>query len=259
VARGDDEGRTTDAVEGVMGSLRILVVDDDADFAETLRDILEGRGHAVELAYDGENAVRVFSERHFDLCFMDVSLPGRNGVESFAEMRKARRDARVVMMTGFSVEDLLARALDDGAWAVLHKPLDLARVLDMLSQVGSRGLILVVDDDPDFGVALQDALSAAGYRSLVAREGPAALEALRRQHVDVMVLDIRLPVMNGLEVYLTAKREGIAVPTVVVTGYAAEEAASLEDLRAAAVDQVLVKPVAIPELLRVVEHAALRV
>jgi DNA-binding response OmpR family regulator len=73
-----------------------------------------------------------------------------------------------------------------------------------------------------------------------------------------MVLDLRLPVMSGLEVYLTARREGIGVPTVVVTGYAVEEAASVEGLRAAAVDDVLVKPIAIPELLRIVEHAVLR-
>jgi two-component system response regulator HydG len=241
-----------------MGSLRILVVDDDTDFAETLGDILEGRGHNVEVAHDGETAVRVFGERHFDLCFLDVSLPGRNGVDSFVEMRKLRSDARVVMMTGFSVEDLLARAVEEGAWAVLHKPLDAARVLAMLESLGPRGLVLVVEDDPDFAGALQDALAAAGYRTLLAREGRGALEALRTQPVDVMVLDLRLPLMNGLEVYLASRREGIVVPTVVVTGYAVEEAASLEALRAAAVDDVLVKPVAIPELLRIVEQAALR-
>jgi DNA-binding response OmpR family regulator len=89
----------------------------------------ELEGHHIELAFDGEEAVRKFRKRSFDVTFMDVRLPGMNGVESFFELRKIKPYAKVVMMTAYSVEDLLTRALDAGALGVLAKPFGADEVL----------------------------------------------------------------------------------------------------------------------------------
>ena len=64
-------------------SRRIFIVDDDQDHAESLADILELRGYEVEVAFTGEDAIERFREADFDLVFMDVKLPGKNGVETF--------------------------------------------------------------------------------------------------------------------------------------------------------------------------------
>ncbi|MCP4936069.1 MAG: response regulator, partial [bacterium] len=90
-----------------MKRIKILVVDDDRDFAESLVFVLEGRGYEVEVAHTGEAAIRKFQNNDFDIAFMDVKLPGKNGVESYMEIRKFKSDAKVVMMTGYSVEQLL--------------------------------------------------------------------------------------------------------------------------------------------------------
>ncbi len=60
---------------------------------------------------------------------MDVKLPGMNGVETFLALRKQRADAQVIMMTGFSVEQLLSRAIENGARGVLYKPLAIPELL----------------------------------------------------------------------------------------------------------------------------------
>jgi two-component system, NtrC family, response regulator HydG len=132
-----------------MSKLHVLVVDDDRDFAESLADVLRSDGHWVDTAYSGEEAILRFPLWHYDLTFMDVRLPGRNGVESLLELRKLRPDAQVYMMTGFSMEHLLERALAVGARGVLQKPLDLDRVLQLLKEMQSCQ-ILIADDDPDF-------------------------------------------------------------------------------------------------------------
>ena len=112
-----------------MTGLRIFVVDDDRDFAESLADVLEPQGHTVALAFSGEEAVQRFATEDFDITFMDVRLPGMNGVESLFEMRRLKSDAKVMMMTGFSVEELPQQAVEGGAFGVLHKPFAPAALL----------------------------------------------------------------------------------------------------------------------------------
>jgi two-component system, NtrC family, response regulator HydG len=108
---------------------RIFIVDDDRDHAESIADILSMQGHEVVMVFTGEDAVQRFAERLFDLTLMDVKLPGMNGVEAFHELRRQRADAQVVMMTGFSVEQLLSQALSNGARGVLRKPFAIADLL----------------------------------------------------------------------------------------------------------------------------------
>ena len=236
-------------------ALSVLVVEDDRDLAETLEDILRGWGHEVTLAHDGEQAVRLFRDAAFDLCFMDVRLPGSSGVDSLLEIRRFRPDARIVIMTAYGVEDVVARANAGGALAVLHKPLGADDILAAIEKARVRGVVLVVDDDGDFAGCLQDALRAAGRSAVVVRDGDSALAAVRQHAVDVMVLDLRLPVRSGLEVCQELKRAGLSVPTVIVTGYPREEAGAIAALREQQVSDVLVKPVDVRSLLRAVDEA----
>ena len=238
-----------------MPSLRLLVVDDDRDFAHTLADILESRGHRVTIAHDGESAIKLFDTQHFDLCFMDISLPGRNGVDCFLEIRKTRSSAPVIIMTGFGLEELVARAIAGGARTVLHKPLDFERVLAMVKEVAPKGVVLVVDDDRDFAESVADVLNGAGYSALVAREGGEALDEMRARQPDVVVLDLRLPDMDGLHVYREMRRSGLAMPAVAVTGFGQDESDAVELFKSLSVT-VLTKPLDIQRLLEVVEEAA---
>jgi two-component system, NtrC family, response regulator HydG len=111
------------------GGMRILIVDDDRDHAGSLAEVLECRRNAVELAGTGEEAVARTGAAEFDLVFMDVRLPGIDGVEAFFRMRRLRPTARVMMMTGHAVEHLVARVIEHGALGILHKPFDPSAVL----------------------------------------------------------------------------------------------------------------------------------
>jgi CheY-like chemotaxis protein len=96
--------------------LDILVVDDDRDFAEMLGEVLELHGHSVEVAFTGEQAVARFRDRNYDVAIMDVRLPGRNGAESLSAIRETKPLARVIMMTGYSMEHLLRNATSRSIW-----------------------------------------------------------------------------------------------------------------------------------------------
>ncbi len=237
-----------------MKPLSVLIVDDDRDFGRSLANFLRLEGHQVVLAFDGEAAVEKFQAREFDVAFLDVQLPGMNGVESFLEIRKLKPDAKVFMMTGFSVEELLREAMDNGALGVFQKPLDMDEVLKALDAAAPAGIVLVADDDPDFVRAMEAALTEKGYSVCHAYTGREAVDRVLEGGVDYLALDLRLPVLSGLEVYLELKQRGRVVPTVIVTGYAMEEAESIDALRAMNVTGCLVKPFDPAELAQALEE-----
>lgn len=100
----------------------ILVVDDVYNDCETLADIFENNGYRVLKADSGYRALELIKERKFGLVFMDIKMPGLDGVQTFLEARKIDPDIPVVMTTGYHVHDLESKALDNGASYCLHKP-----------------------------------------------------------------------------------------------------------------------------------------
>ena len=230
--------------------MRIFIVDDHRDVAEGLADVLRMHGHEVEVAHNGEQAIRIFKEQDFDIAFMDVMMPGMNGVESFLEIRKIKPDAKVVMMTGYSVTQLLDQAIENGAYGVLHKPVSMDEVLNSVERVQSQGMVLVADDDPNFAANMAEVLKDKGYRVQVARTGKQALDTVLGGGIDILVLDLQLPVVSGLEVYMELQKRGRALPTVCVTGYSHEQADAIDKLSSLSAG-ILTKPFNTNQLLEV--------
>lgn len=236
--------------------LRVLIVDDDQDHAESVADILEMRGYSVEFAGSGEQGVARFRVGDFHIVLMDVKLPGMNGVETFAEFKRIRPDARVLMMTGFSVEALVAEAVGNGALGVLYKPFAMSDLLATLERVKPRGMVLVADDDPEFASSIEPVLKQNGYVVQIARNGREALEKASEPGITCLVLDLRMPLLSGLEVYLKLKETGAPVPTIFVTGCAEEFADAIRQVNGFG-QGLLIKPFDPAHLLRAMEEAAL--
>lgn len=235
-------------------TMRVLIVDDDQDHAESVGDILQMRGYAVELAASGEQAIARFHESDFHIVLMDVKLPGMNGVETFAEFRRIRPAARVLMMTGFSVEALLAEAIGNGALGVLRKPFAISELLETIERVKPRGMVLVADDDPDFAESIEPVLQQNGYVVEIARNGQEALEKASTPGLTCLILDLRMPLLTGIEVFLKVKESGAPVPTIFVTGYADAGSDAIREVNGFG-RGLLMKPFDPADLLRALEQA----
>lgn len=214
---------------------RILIVDDDKDHAESIADLLQLRDYDVKVAHSGEQAIELFGRFDFDVTVMDVKLPGMNGVEAFFQFRKLRPSAQVIMMTGLSVEQLIARAVEGGVVSILRKPFAMGDLIDALAQV-PRGLVLVADDDPTFAEATSDFLTANGYRTAIARNGQEAFAQVISNRVDCLLLDLCMPILSGMEVYWKLRESACSVPTIIVSAFAHEVPEWL------AAEQILIKP-----------------
>lgn len=232
---------------------RVLVIDDDRDHAESIVDILSMRGDHVEAAFSGEEGVEIFKRKDFDIVFMDVKLPGMNGVETFFEFKKIRPDARVMMMTGFSLEQLITQAIENGALGVLHKPFAIEELLQALDGIKPRGMVLVADDDPEFAASIEPILVRDGYRVVIATTGEEALAKAKSDGVDCLVLDLAMPLLTGIEVYRKLRAAGKEIPTIFITGLPGERHNAETELCSNI--GILMKPFDPNELLRAIAVA----
>jgi len=116
---------------------KVLIVEDDPDFAESLMIALGVRNCDVDIARTGEEAINKFRTLCYDIAFMDIKLPGKNGVESLAEILDFCPAAYVVMMTGFSEAALLDRARKAGAVDILRKPFRLKEMFEYIDKLQS--------------------------------------------------------------------------------------------------------------------------
>ena len=175
----------------MVHSLRILVVDDDIDNAESLAELFDLEGHEAMVVHSGEAAIAAHMAQYFDLAFMDVMMPGLNGVDSFLQIRKMRPQAKVFMMTGYSVEELLKQAIDQGALGVLNKPLDSAAILAMVNDVGSEGLMVAPGFGADYSQSLQKVIASSGINCRIVSEAEQA--QADGGAGEVIILDLKTP------------------------------------------------------------------
>lgn len=122
-------------MEKSSGKTNVLIVDDLRSIRLTLGGILEDEGHNVVIVGDGYQAIEAVKKTHFDVIFMDIKMPGIDGVQTFMEVKKIDSRAVVIMMTGYSVEDLVKRAVSEGAYTCLHKPFDIAKVIALVETI----------------------------------------------------------------------------------------------------------------------------
>ncbi|MBW2306806.1 MAG: response regulator [Deltaproteobacteria bacterium] len=118
-----------------MDNAQILIVDDDPGMTETLADILCDKGYGVNVAGDGYKAIEKGKEGRYDVALMDIKMPGLNGVETFEKFKQISPLTSVIMMTAYSVGELVKEALMKGAYDVIYKPLDIEKLITMIKAI----------------------------------------------------------------------------------------------------------------------------
>ena len=236
---------------------KILLVDDNEDFLDSIKDVLETEGYQVITAANGEDAVVLAGSQHFDIVLMDIKMPGINGVESFLKMKAQNPDVQVILVTAYSLDDLISQAKDEGVLAILSKPLDMPILLKTIAVVldkSSGGCILVADDDPDFCGSLSDVLQAAGYKVSATCDGDQVKRIAAAECIDILLLDMKFPPFNGLEIYRQIKRIKPEIITIIVTGYAEEMDTQIHQALDENVYTFLTKPLEMEKLFAIIRE-----
>ncbi len=238
---------------------KILLVDDNVAFIDSIKDVLEEEGYGVLTAYTGEEALTMVAEHDFALVLMDIKMPGMNGVECFLKMKAANPRLRVILMTAYALTDLIQTACDHGVWAVLKKPLDMHTLMGTIVAArsqGRNGYILVADDDGALCDNLREVLTTGGYCVAVANDGQTAIDMAQQQAFDLLLLDLKLPEVAGLEVYRRIKALQPQLTTILITGYADEMRDTIGQALNESAYTFMTKPLKMERLLELVDEVA---
>ena len=110
----------------------ILVVEDDIELLELYAEILQVNMYNVQTAINGEEAVSKYRQTHPDLVVMDGNMPKLDGYEAFSQIIEMDKNAKVVIVTGYSEFELKnKRALEQGLVSVISKPIGVDMLLDL--------------------------------------------------------------------------------------------------------------------------------
>src|ERR671918_1546180 len=164
-------------------SSTILVVDDDPDIREVLRDRLESLGYRVLAADSGQEGLELLEQQSPQLVLLDVEMPDRNGLEVLREIRKKEHDTIVVMITAYGTIERAVQAMKEGAYDFIPKPFEpdhialivakaleretLQREVEILAEEVDERHRMIVGQSPLINRALDVARKAATSRSTI--------------------------------------------------------------------------------------------
>lgn len=200
-----------------MNPQRLLVVDDDVDFAESLADVLRSRGYQVNLAHSGEECLRLAAAESFTDVVLDMKMPGMSGMECLIALRRVQPAVSVVLVTAFTLSEIMRQALHHGAIVVLDgdgAPTTLAETIALLP--GGRALLLVHDDHTLAG-ALAGVLSGSGFQVEQVDTVPAAQAWLTGHTADLLVLSDRHPQRLAADLLMWLESQSARPAVVTVT------------------------------------------
>ena len=126
-----------------MDTLRVLIVDDEDDFRETIVKRLNARKILAEGAASGIKALQVLENKDFDVIVLDVKMPDMDGIETLRHIKKLKPEIEVIMLTGHASVEFGLKGMQLGAFDYVMKPAPLSELLDTIGQAYNkkRGLI----------------------------------------------------------------------------------------------------------------------
>jgi DNA-binding NtrC family response regulator len=233
----------------------LLIVEDEAILGESLRDWLTDLGYHVDVAGQGEEALKLIEERDFDVALLDLRLPGKDGLQVLREARLKKPNLRGIIITAYPTVETAVGAMKLGAVDFLTKPLDLPLLEKLVRgktepvKLGAK-TILVVDDEPSMRESLRAWFIELGYRVETSPDGEEALRLIGEKNYEMLILDLKLPGKNGIEVFREAKKLQPGLKGIIITAYPSIDTA-LEAMREGVLEY-LPKPFALSELEKLV-------
>jgi len=190
---------------------RILLVEDEKNFATVLKDYLKMNGFDVELRENGEEGLQAFKASAFDLCILDIMMPKKDGFTLAAEIRSLNKRVPLLFLTARGLRDDVIKGYKLGADDYLTKPFDPEVLLLKLNAVLSRG------NNPNslarvyglghytFNAGLRTLTSKAGVQTRLSPKETALLQLLCQHQNDVLPREKALKLIWKEDTYFTAR------------------------------------------------------
>jgi DNA-binding NtrC family response regulator len=122
---------------------KVLLVDDEEDFLETLSNRLELRGLKVSAVTSGEQAISEAKQQEYDAIVVDLSMPGIDGLETLKRIKADNPNAEIIMLTGHASVQSGVEAMKLGAGDFLQKPVELSELMAKIDEAKSKKMLVL--------------------------------------------------------------------------------------------------------------------
>ena len=248
--------------------IKILVIDDDRMNCELIQSVFTRHGYQVLSATSGIEGLTLFRQQAPRVTILDLRMPEMDGLTVLKEIRAYDPHAPVIILGGGATEEQENQARGLRVTEFIRKGLSLDVLVECVNRVaqlpaksvsalpgvaGSATMadtgetILVVDDELLVRDLLVQFLSLRGYRALGVKDGPEALSMVEQAPPDLILLDLFMPGMDGVEVLRQLRQREYTGGVIIITGSHDEE--RLDEAWAAGPQEVIGKPIDLEQLL----------
>lgn len=249
--------------------IKVLVVDDEKIIRDFFQRLLSLLNLEVAEAENGYKAIEMAQKEKFDLCFIDVRMPGLNGLETYREIRKTNPEAVVVLTTGYAVEEILEQAQKEGVECHIHKPFNINEINTVIDKVraektGAPFNILVIDDEEVILNFFSAFFKSKDLKYKVASDKNEAMAAVKKEKFDLIFLDLILKDTNGGRLYKEIKDVLPQANIVLITGYPRKLEEIKQEIQQDIKQEIeltgcLFKPFEIDSILKFIEMAKAKI
>ncbi len=121
-------------------SIRVLLVDDEKTFADYAAKRLSARGMQVQIAYEGDSALKLVAAHPVDVVVLDLLMPGMDGFKVFREIKKLRPETQLIMLSGHVDREAVEQGEALGAVDYIRKPCEFSTLLETIQNAAGQGL-----------------------------------------------------------------------------------------------------------------------
>ena len=209
---------------------KILVVDDEARIRELLHKALNGKGYDVTTVPGAEQALTLIFQEPFDLVLLDIRLAGESGISVLKKIRESKGKVAIVVYSGVITQDLEREARAAGANEVISKNIEIPQLVEQIGKIvkakdrifedpsyRKNKQILIVDDEEGVREVLSKFFKARGYKVLEAESGEKAVQLVGSEKISAVLLDMKMPGMDGLSTLEKLLKINNKLGVVIVT------------------------------------------
>lgn len=239
-----------------MEQLKVLLIEDDESTRKRLAKFVRKEGFEVFTAGNGRIGLEIFVKDNPHIILTDLKMPEISGMEVLQRAKKITPHVEVILVTGFGETNTAITALQEGALDYIKKPIDLDQLCVALGRAKEKitknkkaehfPALLIAEDDENARTRLGIFLKKSGWKVYEAANGEEALKIFQQEKIDIALLDIKMPKMDGLESLHSMRKITSDFEAIILTGYG-DESSAIKAMRNGAMN-FLKKPLDLDQL-----------